>query len=148
MWKIKKINELDGLDFYHVLKLRIDTFIVDQKRVYHELDEKDLVAYHIFYQDSNSKEILAYARIFEEESDIIMGRVVTHKSIQAKGWGKKLLRKTLDFAQDRWPNRPIVIESQEQVIGFYEKYGFKIAGEPFIHEGSPHIKMRYEHEEN
>ncbi|WEV45428.1 GNAT family N-acetyltransferase [Streptococcaceae bacterium ESL0687] len=148
MWKIKKISELGGLDFYHALKLRIDTFIMDQERIYHELDEKDLIAYHIFYQDSINKEVLAYARIFEDGEDIILGRVVTSKSVQAKGWGKKLLVNTLAFAQDKWPNRQISIESQEQVVGFYKKFGFEIEGESFIHEGTPHIKMRYIHEKN
>ena len=35
------------------------------------------------------------------------------------------------------------IEAQEQVVGLYEKFGFKIKGESFIHEGSPHVKMVY-----
>ena len=40
MWHKKYLQELDILEFYKILKLRIDTFVVEQERIYHELDEK------------------------------------------------------------------------------------------------------------
>ncbi|GAO99615.1 acetyltransferase [Fructobacillus ficulneus] len=48
MWKIKKMTELDATEFYQCLKLRIDTFVVEQKRIYHELDAFDPEAFHVF----------------------------------------------------------------------------------------------------
>ena len=48
MWYKKYFPELDTLEFYKILKLRIDTFVVEQKRIYHELDEKDLTVCTFF----------------------------------------------------------------------------------------------------
>ena len=65
MWYKKYLPELDTLEFYKILKLRIDTFVVEQERIYHELDEKDLKAVHIFHVNEQ-EEIDVYARVFEE----------------------------------------------------------------------------------
>ena len=48
MWYKKYLPELDTLEFYKILKLRIDTFVVEQERIYHELDEKDLTVCTFF----------------------------------------------------------------------------------------------------
>ncbi|KJQ64822.1 hypothetical protein D8811_01940 [Streptococcus gordonii] len=48
MWFRKKLTELNPIEFYQILKLRIDTFVVEQERIYHELDDKDLEAVHVF----------------------------------------------------------------------------------------------------
>ena len=148
MWKLKKINELTGPEFYKILKLRIDTFIVSQNRIYHELDTNDIVAYHLFYQSDSSNDVLAYARIFETEDHITFGRVVTSEKARGKGFGRKLMIELLRFCQINWPDTEIVIEAQDHVIEFYEKFGFHKEGNPFIYEGTPHIEMRFKNEKN
>ena len=65
MWSRKKLTELNPIEFYQILKLRIDTFVVEQERIYHELDDKDLEAVHVFHTNKDG-EIEAYARVFEE----------------------------------------------------------------------------------
>lgn len=60
MWYKKYLQELDTLEFYKLLKLRIDIFVVEQERIYHELDEKDLIAVHIFHVNEQ-EEVDAYA---------------------------------------------------------------------------------------
>ncbi|GAO99616.1 GNAT family acetyltransferase [Fructobacillus ficulneus] len=69
------------------------------------------------------------------------GRVVTATAVRGQGFGDQLVTKILDLCLDKWPNREIKIEAQEQVTGFYAKYGFQPVGEPFIFEGTPHLEM-------
>ncbi|WP_395320384.1 GNAT family N-acetyltransferase [Fructilactobacillus frigidiflavus] len=141
MWKIKQINELSGLEFYGMLQLRINTFVVEQKRIYKELDENDLTATHIFYQSEESNQVLAYARVFKQDNHITFGRVVTSSDVRGTGLGSKLITQILDFCDKTWPGKEIKIESQQQVIGFYKKFGFVELSEPFILEGTPHVEM-------
>ena len=131
MWYKKYLQELDTLEFYKLLKLRIDIFVVEQERIYHELDEKDLTAMHLFHVNKQ-EEIDAYARVFEED-----------EKARGKGLGNRLVEEILILCEKNWPGKMIEIEAQEQVVGLYEKFGFVSQGEPFIFESTPHIKMIY-----
>lgn len=142
MWHKKYLQELDTLEFYKILKLRIDTFVVEQERIYHELDEKDLTAVHIFHVNEQ-EEVDAYARVFEEDEKVFFGRLVTASSARGKGLGSRLVEEILILCEKEWLGKIIEIEAQEQVVGFYEKFGFVTQGEPFIFESTPHIKMIY-----
>ena len=142
MWYKKYLQELDTPEFYKILKLRIDTFVVEQERIYHELDEKDLKAVHIFYVNKQ-EEVEAYARVFEKAEKVVFGRLVMAPSARGKGLGNRLVEEILILCERKWPGKMIEIEAQEQVVGLYEKFGFVSQGEPFIFESTPHIKMIY-----
>ena len=142
MWHKKYLQELDTLEFYKILKLRIDTFVVEQERIYHELDEKDLKAVHIFHVNKQEK-IDAYARVFVEDGKVVFGRLVTAPSARGKGLGNRLVEEILLLCEKKWPRKIIEIEAQEPVVGPYEKFGFVTQGETFIFESTPHIKMIY-----
>lgn len=136
------MSELDTLEFYKILKLRIDIFVVEQERIYHELDEKDLTAVHLFHVNEQ-EEIDAYARVFEEDGKVVFGRLVTAPSARGKGLGHRLVEEILILCEKKWPRKIIEIEAQDQVVGLYEKFGFVNQGESFIFESRPHIKMIY-----
>lgn len=123
MWHKKYLQELDTLEFYKILKLRIDTFVVEQERIYHELDEKDLKAVHIFHVNEQ-EEIDAYARVFEKAEKVVFGRLVTASSARGKGLGSRLVEEILILCEKEWLGKIIEIEAQEQVVGLYEKFGF------------------------
>lgn len=142
MWYKKYLPELDTLEFYKILKLRIDTFVVEQERIYHELDEKDLTAVHIFHVNEQ-EEVDTYVRVFEEGEKVVFGRLVTAPSARGKGLGNSLVEEILLLCEKKWPRKMIEIEAQEQVVGLYEKFGFVTRGAPFIFESTPHIKMIY-----
>lgn len=133
---------MDILEFYKILKLRIATFVVEPERIYHELDEKDLTAVHIFHVNEQ-EEVDAYARVFVEDGKVVFGRLVTAPPARGKGLGHRLVEEILILCEKKWPRKIIEIESQEQVVGLYEKFGFVTQGEPFIFESTPHIKMIY-----
>ena len=142
MWFRKKLTELNPIEFYQILKLRIDTFVVEQERIYHELDAKDLEAVHVFHTNKDG-EIEAYARVFEEGEHLVFGRVVTAKSSRGQGLGGKLIREILQLCSEKWAGKEIKIEAQEQVVGLYKKYGFEEVGRSFIFESTPHVTMVY-----
>lgn len=142
MWFRKKLTELNPIEFYQILKLRIDTFVVEQERIYHELDAKDLEAVHVFHTNEGG-EIDAYARVFVEGEHLVFGRVVTAQSKRGQGLGGKLIREILQLCSEKWPGKEIKIEAQEQVVGLYKKYGFEEVGRSFIFESTPHVTMVY-----
>ncbi|USS92246.1 GNAT family N-acetyltransferase [Fructobacillus americanaquae] len=144
MWQKKTIDNLTANEFYQILKLRIDTFVVEQNRIYHELDDNDTKAIHIFYQEDEKSPVLAYARVFQNGKDITFGRVVTRPEARGTGLGNQLMTQILAICQENWPTQAIEIESQKQVVGFYEKFGFTSIGQPFTFEGTPHVTMRHE----
>ncbi|WP_338343885.1 GNAT family N-acetyltransferase [Fructobacillus evanidus] len=144
MWQKKTMDNLTADEFYQTLKLRIDTFVVEQNRIYHELDENDPKAIHVFYQENVKQPALAYARIFENGDHVTFGRVVTASEARGTGLGNQLMTQILAVCQENWPTQTIEIESQEQVVGFYEKFGFTAIGQPFIFEGTPHVTMHRE----
>lgn len=141
MWKIRTWEELTPTEIYEILDLRVSTFIVEQQRIYHEVDKNDLKAIHVFLQRNNK--VIAYARIFliQDEQKVTFGRVVVSKEARGEGLGAELLNKIMDTIKAHFPNKPIEIESQAQVQGFYSRVGFTTIGNQFIFESTPHIKM-------
>ena len=142
MWSRKKLTELKPIEFYQILKLRIDTFVVEQERIYHELDEKDLEAVHVYHANEKG-EIDAYARVFEEGEHLVFGRVVTARSVRGQGLGGKLIREILQLCSEKWAGKVIRIEAQEQIVELYKKYGFEEVGRSFIFESTRHVTMVY-----
>lgn len=138
---MKKFNELTTEEFYQIMYLRTATFVVEQQRIYQEVDANDRRAIHIFKEGSNG-EVVAYARIFLiNQETVTFGRVVTSKKIRGQGIGRELLKQIMQAITNDFPNKTIAIEAQVQVQGYYEKAGFVAKGTPFIFESTPHIKM-------
>lgn len=142
MWKIAKLSEMDSTDFYKCLRLRVDTFVVEQTRIYHELDDNDPIALHVYHLNDD-QQVDAYARVYPEGDHIAFGRVVTAKSARGKGLGRPLMEHILKACQQLSPHKDIIIAAQQQVTGYYAKFGFKSVGEPFMHEGTMHITMKH-----
>ncbi|HBF75863.1 MAG TPA: GNAT family N-acetyltransferase [Lactobacillus sp.] len=138
MWKTKSFSELSTKELYEIYHLRVATFVVAQNRIYQEVDENDLNALHVFYQDDR---IIAYSRIYKEDDHVTFGRVVTDPAHRGMGLGDQLMTNVLTAIRMHFSHLPIEIEAQVPVKGFYEKYGFKTVGESFIFNSTPHIKM-------
>ncbi|WP_318767268.1 GNAT family N-acetyltransferase [Lactiplantibacillus carotarum] len=66
MWSVKTFSELTTTELYAIYKLRVKTFVVEQQRVYQEVDDIDPTAVHIFL--SAGSDIVAYARVFKKTS--------------------------------------------------------------------------------
>lgn len=55
MWKIKSLSQMTSNEFYQCLKLHIDTFVVEQSRIYPELDDDDLHALHVYHLNDQNQ---------------------------------------------------------------------------------------------
>lgn len=139
MWSIKTFSELTTTELYAIYKLRVKTFVVEQQRVYQEVDATDLEAYHVF-KTVNHK-IVAYARIFKEANHLSFGRVVVDKNQRGQHLGTALMNHIEQVVQAHYADLPIQIEAQVPVQGFYQHFGFTSSGTPFLFNHTPHIKM-------
>ena len=143
MWYQKEFKELELKEFYEIVQLRLETFVVEQTRIYNDLDDVDYRSIHLFHQDEEGR-VDAYARIFETGATIHFGRVAVAKDSRGQGLGKAIVEQILDLCEQSFPGRTIEIEAQEQVVGLYEKLGFQRVSEPFILASTPHVRMIYQ----
>lgn len=140
MWHTKKFDELTSTEIFQIYELRTSVFVVEQKRIYQEVDRNDLKAIHVF-KTNPAGAMIAYARIFVDQGHVTFGRVVTRDEYRGQGLGNELMEKIIEAIHANYPGMPIEIEAQAQVEGFYAKFLFEPIGTPFIFESTPHVKM-------
>lgn len=141
MWKIKTFTELSAKELYDILYLRTKVFVVEQKRVYQEVDSHDLESIHIF--DVIDGKIVAYARVFAQNDNVTFGRVLTDPKYRGHGLGNELMEHILQTIRESFPKQEVEIEAQVQVEGFYQKFNFESHGKPFLFNHTPHLKMTH-----
>lgn len=83
MWQTKRFNKLTVTDLYQILALRVQIFVVDQKRIYQDPDGQEQKAIHIFNRDEDG-DVVAYARVFLNGNEVSFGRVVTSNKVEDK----------------------------------------------------------------
>lgn len=140
---VRRFDELTTNELYRIMKKRVEVFVIEQKCIYQELDDKDLRAVHVWLEEGG--EVLAYLRVldkgvsFEEAS---IGRVLSVRRRQ--GLGTKVLREGIRLAKEVFGANAIRIEAQTYARSMYEKVGFRQVSEEFLDEGIPHIEMLLE----
>lgn len=107
---VKPFEELDINELYEILRLRVDVFVVEQNCPYPEIDGRDLDAIHIYLEDAG--EILAYARLYEEDGQVHLGRVIAKK--RRKGYGSLIIKEAIEAAKNFYQAKQIHIEAQTQ----------------------------------
>jgi ElaA protein len=150
IWRVKSWSELGREELYSLLKLRSEVFVVEQDCVYQDLDDKDKDALHVWMERAGSPaekggEILATTRLLPAgssyEAEVSIGRVVTAQSLRRDGWGRELMRRSLDEVHLAWEGVPIRISAQKYLEAFYASFGFSTVGEPYLEDGIPHVAM-------
>lgn len=136
---IKTFEQLTTKELFHIYRLRVDTFVVEQQCPYHEIDDIDLIAHHIYLQQNT--EMLAYCRLYHQNNAFHIGRVIA--AIKHKGYGTQIMKTAIKFATQKLHVQSINIEAQTYAKKFYEKLGFVTTSEPFDEDGIQHIKMKY-----
>lgn len=139
MWHCKPFNALTTTELFHIYQVRVAVFVVEQACAYPEVDEKDLIAWHLFYQENGK--ILAYARIIPSESAVHFGRVLVVETDRHLGLGRQLIEKVLTEIQRQWADKPIHIQAQTYLRDFYASFGFQAISEAYLEDGIPHIDM-------
>ncbi|QUH04449.1 GNAT family N-acetyltransferase [Saccharopolyspora erythraea] len=132
--------DLDAEDFYRMLRLRVDVFVVEQECPYPELDGRDLeTTTRHFWIDSADGYVLGYLRLLEDpDGTFRIGRVCTAKSARGLGLARKLMRAAVAEVQ----REPAVLSAQTYALEFYRSFGFVEDGEEYLEDGIPHIEMR------
>jgi ElaA protein len=123
--------------FHDMVRLRIDTFIVEQNCPYHELDGRDIVpsTEHVWIEEDG--EVIAYLRMYPDDAGATwIGRVLTAKAHRGRGLGALLMRSALARATP-----PVRLSAQSQLAPWYAGLGFERCGPDFIEDGIPHTPM-------
>ena len=136
---IKTFEQLTTKELFNIYKLRVDTFVVEQQCPYHEIDDIDLIAHHIYLQQNT--EMLAYCRLYKQNDTCHIGRVIA--ATKRKEYGTQIMKTAIKFASDILHAQSINIEAQTYAKKFYEKLGFITTSEPFDEDGIQHIKMKF-----
>src|SRR5574344_2093561 len=134
---VKSFEELDINELYEILKLRVDVFVVEQSCPYPEIDGIDKDAFHVFAKKDG--EIGAYARIYKENDEVHLGRVISKE--RRKGHGNLILNEAIKAACQKYHAEKIIIEAQTYAKDFYAKAGFEQRSEVFLMDGIEHVKM-------
>ena len=137
---VKRFEELTNNELYDILKLRVNTFVVEQHCPYPELDDKDQDALHVFLRDEDG--IQAYLRVMDKgvsSEQVSIGRVVA--VTRRKGYGSRVLEEGMSVAAEYFQADKIYLEAQTYARGLYEKHGFRQISDVFLEDGIPHIKM-------
>ena len=74
------------------------------------------------------------------QADGTIGRMAVLKDWRGRGVGHALLQPLLDLAARQCLSR-VTLAAQIHAIGFYERAGFHVAGDPFMDAGIPHRLM-------
>lgn len=142
----KRFEELSVNELYDILKLRVDVFVVEQNCPYHEIDDIDQAAYHVYLKDDDG--IQAYLRVIPAGvafDEVAIGRVVTRK--RRCGLGRQILAAGIQTAVDAFNATKIELEAQVHAKSLYENAGFKQISDEFLEDGIPHIRMLLEIEQ-
>lgn len=106
--------------------------IPDENRVifaYKTLPSKQLLIGGISFQLADEK-ISTAGSNFDSEFYHMINFLFVKGDYQGLGVGKKLITKAIDIMTSA-SQRPIRVQSAEKAVGFFQKNGFSIKGDPF-----------------
>ena len=142
-WRIKSFSELDSLELYKILQLRINVFMLEQDCLYPECDDKDLKGKHLFAMDQDT--CIAYARLLPPDVSYpqcsSIGRVVVHADYRQHQFGQILMNRAIEQIKMDYPDLPIRISAQEYLKRFYTGLGFQIESDVYLEDNIPHLEM-------
>lgn len=131
--------DLDAAQFYRLLQLRVDVFVVEQQCAYRELDSRDLeLSTRHFWIDVDGR-ALAYLRVLQDPDETLrISRVCTAPDARGRGLAGKLMHAAVAEVL----RKPSVLSAQRHAVAFYRTFGFTEVGEEYLEDGIPHIDMR------
>ncbi|MDQ3029579.1 MAG: GNAT family N-acetyltransferase [Actinomycetota bacterium] len=135
-----RFDELDTATLYALLRLRVDTFVVEQACAYPELDGRDLEPDACHWWVDEGGAVVAYLRqLAESDGTARIGRVATAPQARGRGLSTLLLQAVVDQTPS-----PLVLDAQAHLVSWYQRFGFVISGPGFVEDGIPHLPMRRE----
>lgn len=96
-----------------------------------EKDDVEAISEHLMCIDE-SGEIIGVCRVhFNSETEAQIRYMAVQPSLQMRGAGKMLAVNAIEIAKLRGAKR-LVLHAREQVVGFYEKCGFKVVEKSYV----------------
>lgn len=141
-FKFQKIAEMTGREVYCVARLRIDTFVTEQKITEPELDDLDLEAIQVFLLNKKQTTAVAACRIFQEDGMWLLGRVAVSADVRGQNIGTKMINQVHEYLKDLGVKR-LYCHAQMQAKPFYDWLGYKTQGDVFVEAGIEHVQMYY-----
>jgi ElaA protein len=142
-WTTKPFAALTLSELYALLQLRSEVFVVEQTCAFQDMDGLDQVAFHLLGH-TQTGELAAYARVFDagiSYPEASIGRVVVSPKFRRYGFGRELLRQSIEAVTKLFGEQPIQIGAQLYLKAFYESFGFREHGAGYLEDGIPHIHM-------
>ena len=128
---IKKFHDLDKLELYKIMQLRIEVFVVEQDCPYQDLDGLDEVGTHLWLERDN--DIVSYLRINPPKTrfdEVSFGRIVTKQSARKKGLSEAIILKSLE-----------IVEKESYLEKYDAKFGFVKCSDEYLEDNIPHVEM-------
>jgi len=145
-WTTKAFKDLSVDEYFEILYLRTEIFVVEQDCPYQEVDEKDRQSFHLYGRAENG-EVIAVTRILPKGvsyDEISIGRVALKKEYRGKGIADELMIESLKYIESKFGKQPIRISAQEYLLNYYNKHGFNQVGEMYLEDNIPHVEMLIE----
>jgi len=142
MITIKQFTIEDSDTYQQSLEIRDEVFVIEQG-VSPELEIDEYEADAIYYLLFEGDEPVATARYRETSEGVKLERFAVLQEYRHNGYAGEILNHILADLKEE--NKPIYLHAQEQVISFYERFGFKKVGTRFFEAGIPHFKMIQHH---
>ncbi|MEX2520966.1 MAG: GNAT family N-acetyltransferase [Paracoccaceae bacterium] len=140
--EFKAFADLGGAEFHDLLKIRFDTFVLEQRSLYPEIDGRDPGALHALVW--SGPEIVATLRILglgAPDAPLSIGRIAVRADRRGAKLGRALVAAALFELEARAPGRTVTIGAQAHLEGFYERFGFRRSSAEYDDGGIPHIEM-------
>jgi predicted N-acetyltransferase YhbS len=75
-----------------------------------------------------------------DHNTLRLRQMAVQKNLQGKGIGESILNFAENLARDKG-YKTLMMHARDTVIGFYERFGYKVKGEQFIEVNTPHHIM-------
>ena len=136
----RAVAELDPVVLYRVLALRSEVFVVEQACVYLDPDGRDLdPGARQLWVEGERGEVLAVARVLDDGDARRIGRIATRPSARGAGLAAELVRWFVERYEGPW-----VLDAQAHLAGWYERFGFVVAGDVYDDDHIDPVTLRRE----
>lgn len=139
--RVAGFDDLDVTTAYRLWRLRSEVFVVEQQCAYLDLDGRDteLGTWHVWAEDPTAPGVpVAYLRVLDDVTTARVGRVLVAVPHRGAGIAATLMRRAHELCE----GRPVVLDAQSHLAGWYAGLGYERTGPEFLDDGIPHVPMR------
>lgn len=135
-----KIVDHGSFEYQQMVKLRDDLLRKPLGLTFTE-DELEREKENMLIAAFDDDDLLGCCMLVEGEPGTVrLRQMAVLNDLQGKGIGRALMNFAENLARDRGFAR-ISMHARKNVVGFYEKMGYKVVGDEFTEITIPHFKM-------